>query len=399
MPMRARYFSRSGKDYLGMTGKFHRAWGEFGGYKTPEALTFECAALMANGARISVGDQLHPCGEMDMEAYRNIGKAYSYVEQIEEYCFDTTETAKLGIMVSLDAEKNEAMAKLILDCQIDFDIVYNAQNLDHFDTVIIPDNYRLNESWGQAFDAYVKRGGKVLILGGGGLKEDADEFAFSVPFTYKGKSSYDKDYFELSTDEDLQEEIVTSPILCYSSAHMVEGEGTRYSFVREPYFSRTYGKYCSHYNTPYGEKRAEYPGAVQNGNILYVAHELAGMYADYGVTYHRRYFKWLLRKLYHKDCVTVEMPSQGRIHLVKREEQKQYVLHLMYASPIQRGGVCVLEDFPALHDVCVEMHVPENILEVTLIPQNQKLAVEKADGKCKFMIPEMTGHQMVVLNY
>lgn len=102
MPMRARYFAGLGKDYLGMTGKFHRSWGEFGGYKTPEALKYECAAMLANGARVSVGDQLHPLGRMDMETYRNIGKAYSYVEEIEEYCFDTKETARLGVMVSLD---------------------------------------------------------------------------------------------------------------------------------------------------------------------------------------------------------------------------------------------------------------------------------------------------------
>lgn len=80
MTMRARYFAGTGKDYLGMTGKFHRSWGEFGGYKTPEALRFECASMMANGARCSVGDQLHPYGKMDEDTYRNIGYAYSYVE-------------------------------------------------------------------------------------------------------------------------------------------------------------------------------------------------------------------------------------------------------------------------------------------------------------------------------
>lgn len=417
MPMRARYFSRLGKDYLGMTGKFHRSWGEFGGYKTPEALTYECAAMLANGARVSVGDQLHPLGKMDMETYQNIGKAYSYIEKIETYCFDTKETARLGVMVSLDAKRNEAMAKLLLDCQVDFDVVHNETDLARFDTVIIPDQYRLSECMGLAFDSYVKQGGKVFIMGGGGLKEYKDEFAFSVPFTYQGKSSYDKDYFELSEEflenkterlserilegisERVPEGILSSPILCYTSAHMVEGDGTVYSFVREPYFSRTYGKYCSHYNTPYRETYAQYPGAVQNGNILYVAHELAGMYADYGVTYHRRYFKWLLRKLYCKDCVNVEMPSQGRIHMVKREDQKQYVLHLMYASPVQRGGVSILEDFPTLRDIPVTLHVPEEIRKVTLVPQNQEIPFETEGKGYKIMIPEVTGHQMVVLNY
>ena len=333
MPMRARYFSGLGKDYLGMTGKFHRSWGEFGGYKTPEALKQECAAILAHGASVSVGDQLHPLGEMDMETYRTIGEAYSYVEQIEEYCFDVKETAKLGVLVSTDAQANEAMAKLLSDSQVDFDVVHGSKDLSRFDTVIIPDGYRLSSEMGEAFDTYVKHGGKVLILGGGGLKEDADEFAFEIPFTYQGKSAYDKDFFELG--ENAPADIVSAPILCYTSAHKVSGEGHFWATVREPYFSRTYEKYCSHYNTPYRESPADYPAAVQNGNVLYAAHELSKMYREYGVTYHRRYFEWLLRKLYQSDCVRVEMPSGSRIHLVKREEQKQYVLHLLYASPFR----------------------------------------------------------------
>lgn len=34
MPPRAKYFANTGKDYLGMIGKFHTEWGEFGGFKT-----------------------------------------------------------------------------------------------------------------------------------------------------------------------------------------------------------------------------------------------------------------------------------------------------------------------------------------------------------------------------
>jgi len=397
MPMRARYFAGSGKDYLGMTGKFHRSWGEFGGYKTPEALKFECAAMLANGARISVGDQMPPLGKMDMDTYRNIGKAYSYVEEIEEYCFDTKETAKLGIMVSLSGKKNEDIAKLIQDCQIDFDVIHNEDELKNFDTIILPDNYRLSESMGKAFDEFVRQGGKVLMLGGSGLKENADEFAFETGFTYKGKSDYDVDYFQLA--EETEEDIVMAPILCYTSAHMIEGEGTILSYVKEPYFSRTYGKYCSHCNTPYKEEYAQYPGAVQKGNIIYVAHPLAELYADYGVTYHRRYFKWLLRKLYQADAIKVTMPSQGRIHFVKREEQNQYVLHLMYASPVQRGCTSILEDFPTLYNIKVEAIVPEAIKKIRLMPQNTEIPFCAENGVCTLMVPEVTGHQMIVMEY
>jgi len=289
------------------------------------------------------------------------------------------------------------MAKLLLDSQIDFDVVHNEKELEQFDTVILPDCYQLNESMGAAFDAFVKKGGKVLMLGGSGLKENGEGFAFDVPFAYRGKSAMDVDYFQLA--KECEEDIVASPILCYRSAHKVEGEGEILARVKEPMFSRTYGKYCSHCNTPYGDEYAAYPAALKCGNVLYVAHELAAMYADCGVTYHRRYFKWLLRKLYQADAVEVNMPSQSRIHFVKREKQDQYVLHLMYASPVQRGNTAVLEDFPTLRDTKVTVHVPEAIKKVSLMPQNTELDFAITQDGCTFTVPEVTAHQMVVLEF
>lgn len=412
MPMRARYFAGLGKDYLGMTGKFHRSWGEFGGYKTPEALRFECASMMANGARCSVGDQLHPYGKMDEDTYKNIGYAYSYAEQIEEYCFDTQETARLGVMISKDAGVNESMAKLLLDCHVDFDVVHDENDLGRFDTIILPAKYRLNDAMGAAFELYVKQGGKFLMLGGSGLKETEDVFAFEVPFRYEGQSEYDKDFFEINegviNEGEMNESVKAdekvrnlpkAPVLCYSSAHKVSGTGDVYAYVRQPFFSRTYEKYCSHYNTPYSEVRAEYPAAIRSDNILYVAHEISSLYMEYGVVYHRRYFEWLLRKLYTADSVKVDMPVQGRVHFVKREQENQYVLHLTYGSPIRRGEVEVMEDFPTLYHVPVEIRVPEEIKKVKMIPQNREIAFNKTEKGYLFEVPELTAHQMVVFEY
>jgi hypothetical protein len=36
-PISAKYAATTGFDFLGMTGKFHTTWGEFGGFKRPEA--------------------------------------------------------------------------------------------------------------------------------------------------------------------------------------------------------------------------------------------------------------------------------------------------------------------------------------------------------------------------
>ena len=51
-PVSARYVETLGIEFLGMTGKFHHIWGEVGGYKKPEALLYECGAMLAQGAAL-----------------------------------------------------------------------------------------------------------------------------------------------------------------------------------------------------------------------------------------------------------------------------------------------------------------------------------------------------------
>lgn len=64
-PLSAKYVEQLGLDYLGMTGKFNTSWGEFGGFKHPNALRYECDAMLAFGAKCSIGDQAHPSMKMD----------------------------------------------------------------------------------------------------------------------------------------------------------------------------------------------------------------------------------------------------------------------------------------------------------------------------------------------
>jgi hypothetical protein len=97
-PISAKYASTLGMEFLGMTGKFHTMWGEFGGYKRPVALDYECAQMIAMGARCSVGDQLHPSGKIDLPTYEIIGKAYSRVEQLEPFLEGAKPVAEIALL-------------------------------------------------------------------------------------------------------------------------------------------------------------------------------------------------------------------------------------------------------------------------------------------------------------
>ncbi len=395
MPIRAKYFAASGKDYLGMTGKFHTNWGEFGGFKLPEALRYETASLLCWGARVSVGDQLPPDGLMDESTYKNIGYAFSYAKEIEDYCFNVEETTKLGIMIDENETSHNGLAKLLLDSQLDFDILHTPQDVSRFETIVVADGVKLNKEFADAFNGYVKQGKKLLILGGGALNEAGDAFAIDIPFTYKGKSEYVTDYVVVG--DKISEGIVSAPLYCYTGSHIVEGEGDVLATIKEPYFNRTYENYCSHANTPYKEEAAQYPGTIKKDNVVYMSHEIGGIYLDYGCVYHRRYFLNVLRTLYSADAqaVCTNLPSAARVRYVKKDDN--YVLHLLFALPMQRGVVSVLEDFPPLYNTKVTVKADKKISSVTLVPQNTKIAFEQNADSVTFMVDEFSMHQLVVL--
>ena len=81
----------------GMTGKFHTMWGEFGGYKHPNALSYECSLMLAFGAGCSIGDQLHPTGEIDESTYALVGHSYREVAVKEAYCVSAEPVADIAL--------------------------------------------------------------------------------------------------------------------------------------------------------------------------------------------------------------------------------------------------------------------------------------------------------------
>ena len=80
-----------------MTGKFHKSWGDFNSLKTPAALEYECFMMLAEGAKCSIGDQLHPRGALDPVTYDLIGHVYRQVEAKEPWCAGTEALKEIGL--------------------------------------------------------------------------------------------------------------------------------------------------------------------------------------------------------------------------------------------------------------------------------------------------------------
>ena len=401
MPIQAKFHSGLGYPITAMSGKFHKAWGEFGGFKHPDAIKYEAAAMIAFGASCNFGDQLHPSGEMDLETYRRIGEAYEYVEQIEDYGPGGLPYAKLGLWFDENYASAKGVNDLLLELHRDFEIA-DTSNYQKFKLIIIPSQACLTAQEGEKLNAYARNGGSIIVLNKGALREDdSTKTALDIGATVVGTSPYHFDFTRVKSDSLMSEDMVSSPFLNYESGLRVKPtDGEVLAGVREPYFNRTYEHYSSHRETPYRLEDSPYPAVLKNGNIIFFAHALDDLYTEHGVRLHRELLKNAIDQLYPDPILHVEnLPSAGRVNLLQQGDENRYVVHLLYSPPIQRGEVRVIEDFLPVPNVGIKLKVPEKVKRAYMIPGKQSLKLSSEQGMVSVTVPEFTMHTGVVFEY
>jgi hypothetical protein len=419
-PIRSKIFHRENKPIVAMSGKFHTAWGEFGGFKDPEALRFEAASMIAYGASCNMGDQLHPSGRMDMTTYANIGHAYEYVEKIEDYGVGGKPCADLGVLLANDLTTDEGLCRMLLEEQLDFDVILPGDSLGRFDTVIVPSKAGILDTQVKDFQNYTEGGGKLLILGEGILNEQKEKTSLPCGAVYQGPAAYDKDYTltgskinaraakaAAMTAKNQFTTLPETPFLNYTAALQFKLDSTAVTLaeIYEPWFSRTWAHYCGHQNTPNKTEPAAYPAAWQWKNTIVLTHNLDKMYYNNGAKVHRRFFISALGLLHNTPMAEAALPSAGRLSLLHQKEKKRYTAHLLYGAPIKRGNCSVIEDLPELYNVDVILRLPQNIKKLILIPENKELSFQELPEERKGLkgirvsIPRFSAHCALSAEY
>jgi len=398
LPLESKYHLQQGVPVVAMSGKFHKDWGEFGGFKNPDAIKYEAACMISFGASCNFGDHLYPSGVMDMSTYKNIGKAYEFVEKIEQYGPGGMPVSKLGMWLTLDNAADLGTVFMLLEMHYDF-IVADENKLDKLELLIIPSRACLSEKQATAINQWVKKGGKLIVFEEGALNTTKEKLILDLGANYVGKSPFRIDYTLVTPT--LVSNMVESPFLNYQSGLRVKPTtGTTLAYIREPYFDRTYAHYSGHRDTPYRPENSEYPAVLKNGNVIYFAHAIDKLYYKNGVKLHRELLKNAIDLLYTKPMLKVNnLPSCGRVSFLKQESKKRYIAHLLYAAPITRGDVSVIEDFLPVPNVEIEVEVPENVKSVMQIPEGKNLNFEKKGNKLIVKIPVFTMYSGVVIGY
>lgn len=410
-PLSARYAQTLGMDFLGMTGKFHTSWGEFGGYKHPNALRYETALSLANGARCSIGDQLHPDGKMDLATYTLIGEAYREVEVKEKWCRDTQAVADIALLSieaaswaagELLAQHNKADAgavRILLEGKYLFDVVDLENDLTAYKVVILPDEILITEQLQTKLQDFLAQGGKLLATGRSGLTADGSGFALDFGVSWQGASPYQPSYFnpvfELAS-------LRNASFVIYTEGQDVtlNANGTLLASRENPYFNRDLFTFCSHQHTP-SNLQAAGAGMTEGPAGIYVAWKVFEDYAAKGSLPVKELLCCALDKLLgEKKTLVTNLPAQGVTTLQVQASGQRWVNHLLYASPVRRGeGVEIIEDLIPLINTEVSIAANEPVQAVYLEPQHTELPFTQADGRVSYTVPLWSCHQMIVLQF
>lgn len=408
-PMSARYIQPFGVDFLGITGKFHTSWGEFGGFKHYNALRYEMAVNLMNGAKCSIGDQLHPNGRMDLATYKLMGKAYEEVLKKEPWCDQVSSMADIGIFSAeaiegtplLEAFNNPSDAgavRILLEEHYLFDLIDQYSDFTKYTLIILPDSIRLDSKLTAKMEDYLSKGGKILASGESGLALYDNVFTLDLNVRYIEKNPFIPAY--INPDFDLKSINRSSYVFYEDSLIVNNSNGQILATFEKPYDNRKLDAFCSHQHFP-NKYEALSPGIVADSNKGYVAWKAFKEYASYGSYIHREIIAHLIDYLLGSEkTLSTSLASEGKVSLMHQKTKKRVVLHIVYAIPVMRGkGINVVEDIQPIYNVDINLNMDMTIKKIYTAPSMEPLKYTYNENHLSFVVPKVDCHQMVVIEY
>lgn len=399
-PMAVSYIKNLGKDYLGMSGKFHTEWGEFGGYKHPDALLYEAALCIANGARFSVGDQMHPSGKMDKLTYEIIGKSFSYVKERKEYIDDVVSVAQIGVLScetnvgGFDAFSDVGANRILSEKKYLYHFIDKESDFDKYNVIILPDCIENDAALNDKIVKYVKDGGK-LLCSGNSVYEILDRVDLGTRNIKQ--NFYERNY--LVPDIPLKSYKAVGTFIIYTDSFVGECYGQKIATMYNPYFNRTVEHFCSHMHAPVNyDSISSYVTTGKDG--CYIPYKVFSDYAQNGELFQKEFVDEILKKLLgDKILAKTDLVSGGVIVLNRQETERRYILHLLYAPTILRGiKTQVIEDLIPIRDISVSLRLPEKILKIEYAPQKKAIDYTVTDGRIDFKT-DIFCHAMIAVYY
>jgi len=414
-PLWSRYARNFGLPMLGMTGRFHESWADWGGLKHPDALRFECAGIMATGGAISVGDQLHPRGRLNDAVYEVIGEAFREVEAVEQYCIGASAMSQVGLLTleehrrpahrSHDTEALEGASMMLLELHQQFDVITaKCPDFQKYEVIVVPDRGALLPGVVERLRDYVARGGRLLLSHEALLDRAAGNFALAgeMGVDYRGPCASVPDYFMLS--DPALHTAVTRPGFAYSlyegpCVQVTPRAGTQIlADSYESYFNRTWEHFSSHRFTPPRPEKADYPAVTRSGGVIYIYGPIFTAYHRHGNLTFRALVGRCLDLLLPDPLIETDAPASAEVTVMQQDGRQ--IVHLVnyHAQRRSPAHVEALEAPVPLHNVNLRLRRPGKTGSVRLASTGAELPFTVRDGAVAVTVPRVGTSEIVVFS-
>ncbi len=388
------------KEFLGMTGKFHQSWGEFGGFKHPNALIYETALSVMNGAGCSIGDQMHSSGEMNETTYSLIGKGYARIEEREPWINGAKNIADIAVFSEeTQTGKRESKAdtganRMLLENNYLYNFIDETAQLSDYKLLIIPDCHGISDEFAAKVSTFIKNGGKVIASGESIVKDGS--FVIDTGAAYEGENEFSPTYF--IPDFDTVNGTTPYIMRCRSYKFSVT-DGKVLATRQNPYFNRTREHFCSHMHAPNNEAES-FPAVVMKNGIIYIGWDIFTAYATHGHLCFKEIFRYAVKTLLGNSVsAAASIPDKAVMTLTRQEKEKRKILHLLFAHTTVRGNNTeVIEDTVPLYNVKCSVECPEKPQRVYLAPEKKEIPFTYENGRVFFTVPEVDIHAMAVID-
>lgn len=398
-PISASYINKYNQEIAMMNGKFHFSWADFGTLRNEKALEYECFRAVAYGAKICIGDQLHPVGKLDPVVYERIKNVFSSIEEKEPWLHDTKPACEVGVFITAGetstptspALVEEGVYRMLVEMHIPFHFLNNLDDLDGYRLLILADHFVPDEKLAARLDAFVAAGGKLLITGSSAVN-DGRFMLRCINAEFKGESEYDTRYIRL--DPEIFADIPQIDHVLYERGYRVDSTDTEAAKIVPPYFNRTYQHFCSHRQTPPKRECSDEAAIIFGEGYVYVNSPLFTDYIQNGYKIHREIIRRCIRQLLPDLLVETELPTITEMTV--RDNGKAYIIHLLnYVIQKKSKRLDLIEEEYPVIGGKISIRTERRPKRIVLQPEGTELSFEYKKGYAEVQLPVVSGHTMI----
>ncbi|GII32974.1 alpha-amylase family protein [Planotetraspora mira] len=401
LPYVARFVRPLGLPALAHTGRFHKSWGDNGGLKTPAALKFECAQMLAYGLTAGVGDLLHPSGRLAPETYDLVGEAYAYLTLCEPHVEGGAHVKEVAVVMDPrlgddPGSVGVGVVKALQQLRLQFDVIPPDAPVIDYRAVVVPETTPVSPEFAARLRHFMEAGGALLVSGAAAAAIGIEGVEIHEGEPLEGT------FLRPAGQTDAFPHAMYEPTLRFTAA---DGADVLYDVV-EPYFTRAWDAFSGHDYTPAGTGQPRYAAAIVSGRTAVTAAPIFTAYGRHAPLAYLRMLAEIFDRILpdpilqtggpsHLEAMVVDTPDARVVHLLSFLASRQ----AEGLSPItfEVEGIDVMRDpFPL---VGMELAVRSETAPsaVRLEPHGRDLPFTYENGYVRTTVDVPDGHGMVVI--